>query len=313
MGVQYVTSSRDVQQFKADMTTWTGGTRIDVCLNSLADDFIPESLALLKQGGRFMEIGKRTIWSKEQMKAVRPDVLYEPIAADVMLTTDPAWFNRQMQRMVQQVEDGIVAPIPHKAFDLESSGVEALRFLQQAQHIGKVVATSPSTMGLMNDMVYVITGGMGALGLSMARRMIEEGACNLVLLSRSGKPSAALKPQWDILQESSANVLSRKCDVSNKASIKKVLTQLKNSGIIVKGVLHAAGVLDDAALANMSREKIQGVYGAKVEGAWNLHEITASLGMELDFFVLFSSISALLGSTAQVMPCFLSPAWPRSV
>jgi len=121
----------------------------------------------------------------------------------------------------------------------------------------------------------------------------------LVLLSRSGKPSAALKPQWDILQESSANVLSRKCDVSNKASIKKVLTQLKNSGIIVKGVLHAAGVLDDAALANMSREKIQGVYGAKVEGAWNLHEITASLGMELDFFVLFSSISALLGSTAQ--------------
>jgi myxalamid-type polyketide synthase MxaC len=313
MGVQYVTSSRDVQQFKADMTTWTGGTRIDVCLNSLADDFIPESLALLKQGGRFMEIGKRTIWSKEQMKAVRPDVLYEPIAADVMLTTDPAWFNRQMQRMVQQVDDGIVAPIPHKAFDLESSGVEALRFLQQAQHIGKVVATSPSTMGLMNDMVYVITGGMGALGLSMARRMIEEGACNLVLLSRSGKPSAALKPQWDILQESSANVLSRKCDVSNKASIKKVLTQLKNSGIIVKGVLHAAGVLDDAALANMSREKIQGVYGAKVEGAWNLHEITASLGMELDFFVLFSSISALLGSTAQVMPCFLSPAWPRSV
>ena len=72
-------------------------------------------------------------------------------------------------------------------------------------------------------------------------------------------------------------------------------------------MLHAAGVLDDAALANMSREKIQRVYGAKVEGAWNLHEITVSLGMELDFFVLFSSISALLGSTAQVTS-FFSPS-----
>merc|ERR1719223_432972 len=117
-----------------------------------------------------MEIGKRTIWTKEQMAAARPDVLYEPIAADVMLTSNPAWFHGQMTRMVQQLEAGEVKPIGIKEFDMESSGIDALRFLQQAQHIGKVVVTQPSTMGLQSMAAYVITGGMGALGLAMARR-----------------------------------------------------------------------------------------------------------------------------------------------
>jgi acyl transferase domain-containing protein/thioesterase domain-containing protein/D-arabinose 1-dehydrogenase-like Zn-dependent alcohol dehydrogenase/acyl carrier protein len=298
MGVQYITSSRDVNVFKKDMAAWTAQSGpIDVCLNCLADDYIPESLALLKQGGRFMEIGKRTIWTKEQMAASRPDVLYEPIAADVMLTTNPEWFHGQMTRMVQQIESGIVKPIGIKEFDMETSGIDALRFLQQAQHIGKVVVTQPSTMGLQNMAAYVITGGMGALGLAMARRMVEEGACNLVLLSRSGAPSAVLQPQWQWLQDCTANVLSRKCDVSSKTAVNKVFGALKRSGIIVKGVLHAAGVLDDATLETQDRAKFEKVYGAKVDGAWNLHDATQ--GMELDFFVLFSSISALLGSTAQ--------------
>ena len=244
-----------------------------------------------------MEIGKRGIWSREQMSGARPDVLYEPIAADVLLTTQPAWFQAQMARMVEQLEQGVVAPIDIREFEMEGGGVEALRFLQQAQHIGKVVVTQRSTMGLSALGAYVITGGMGALGLAMARRMVEEGACNLVLLSRSGQPAPALAPQWEWLQRCSANVLSRKCDVSSRADVAKVFRSMKKAGIAVRGVLHAAGVLDDATIEAQDRAKLAAVYGPKVDGAWHLHE--ATLDLELDFFVLFSSISALLGSTGQ--------------
>ena len=244
-----------------------------------------------------MEIGKRGIWSREQMSGARPDVLYEPIAADVLLTTQPAWFQAQMARMVEQLEQGVVAPIDIREFEMEGGGVEALRFLQQAQHIGKVVVTQRSTMGLSALGAYVITGGMGALGLAMARRMVEEGACNLVLLSRSGQPAPALAPQWEWLQRCSANVLSRRCDVSSRADVAKVFRSMKKAGIAVRGVLHAAGVLDDATIEAQDRDKLAAVYGPKVDGAWHLHE--ATLDLELDFFVLFSSISALLGSTGQ--------------
>ena len=299
LGVKFITSSRDCGTFKADMNKWVGKGGIDVVLNCLADEYIPESLALLRKGGRFMEIGKMNIWTKEQMSQERPDVLYEAIAADVLLTTDPAWFNRQLDRMVEQVEAGELSPVPIKEFDLETNGVKALRFLQQAKHIGKVVVTSPSSLKLNSDVAYVITGGMGALGLSVARRMVEEGACNIVLLSRSGKAAAPNIAQWQWLQSCGANVLSRRCDVADRAAIGTVLSQLHRSGIIVRGIIHAAGVLDDALIEKQDRSHLTRVFGPKVDGAWHLHEETLKLGMELDFFVLFSSISSLFGSTAQ--------------
>lgn len=299
MGVKFITTSRDAGVFSKDMNNWVGPGGIDVVLNCLADDYIPESLALLRKGGRFMEIGKRAIWTQEEMRQKRPDVLYEPIAADVLLTTNPPWFSAQLERMVEQVENGLLEAVPNKCFDMETSGIEALRFLQQAQHIGKVVMTIPSSMNVSSDVAYVITGGMGALGLSVARRMIEEGACNLVLLSRSGKPAPANADKWTWLQECSANVLSRRCDVSKKSSIANVLAQLNRTGIVVRGVIHAAGVLEDAPLEKQSRGSFERVFAPKVDGAWYLHEETVNLGMDLDFFIMFSSISSLFGSTAQ--------------
>eukprot|EP01052_Picozoa_sp_SAG31_P007897 SAG31_NODE_386_length_16407_cov_24.639686_2_plen_2943_part_00 len=305
MGVKFITTSRDCAVFKKDMNEWVGPGGIDCVLNCLADDYIPESLALLRKGGRFMEIGKRTIWTREEMRAKRPDVLYEPIAADVLLTSNPQWFNRHLDRMVEEVEEGRLehvhlakSPTTGECFEI-TEGVQALRFLQQAQHIGKVVMTVPSSMNLSSDVAYIITGGMGALGLSVARRMVEEGACNLVLLSRSGKPSAANADKWQWLNNSSANVLSRKCDVSNRSSVAKLLGQLDRTGIVISGIIHTAGVLADAPIEKQTREQFEKVFAPKVDGAWHLHEETVKLGLSLDLFVMFSSISSLFGSTAQ--------------
>jgi polyketide synthase 12/myxalamid-type polyketide synthase MxaB len=81
--------------FYREMRSFLGAEgRIDVVLNSLSGDFIAHSVELLAPGGRFMEIGKRDIWSHEQMRATRPDVLYETIALDDMITRDPWWYGR---------------------------------------------------------------------------------------------------------------------------------------------------------------------------------------------------------------------------
>jgi NAD(P)-dependent dehydrogenase (short-subunit alcohol dehydrogenase family) len=139
---------------------------------------------------------------------------------------------------------------------------------------------------------------MGSIGLLTARTMIEEGAKNVVLLSRSGKPASDAAEQWEWLQTTSAKVVSKRCDVANAQSAKDTMKEIKKEGMApVKGAMHLAAVLDDALLPKLTRAHFEKSFGAKVEGARNLHD---ALDMStLDFLVLFSSTSALMGSPGQ--------------
>ncbi|MFT7549644.1 MAG: acyl carrier protein, partial [Candidatus Azotimanducaceae bacterium] len=145
------------------------------------------------------------------------------------------------------------------------------------------------------DATYIITGAFGALGRLLTSRLIERGAGNLVLLSRSG--SLGNEDYISELGASGANILAACADVSKLSDIKKILHEITNKMPPIKGVIHAAGILDDQVIAHQSRASFERTMRPKVQGAWNLHE--ATLDCALDFFVCFSSVASLIGSPGQ--------------
>eukprot|EP00397_Hematodinium_sp_SG-2012_P000375 GEMP01000375.1.p1 GENE.GEMP01000375.1~~GEMP01000375.1.p1 ORF type:complete len:1958 (+),score=269.15 GEMP01000375.1:727-5874(+) len=145
---------------------------------------------------------------------------------------------------------------------------------------------------------YLISGGLGGLGLLTARVLIELGARHLVLLSRSGEVARGSEADWAWLSNSSVTIHRLRCDVSNEQDILRLRDSLLTMPPL-RGIFHAAGVLDDGLIANQNAENVRKVYEAKVDGAWRLHELEAYLEEPLDFFVMYSSLSSILGNIGQ--------------
>jgi myxalamid-type polyketide synthase MxaE and MxaD len=161
-----------------------------------------------------------------------------------------------------------------------------------------VRAGSPSAVpadAVREDATYLVTGGMGALGLHVARWLVERGARHLVLLGRRG-PDDRTGQQLRALRAAGTEIRVARADVSDADALAGVLTATESMPPL-RGVVHAAGILDDATLRTLSPERLLAVLEPKVTGAWNVHTLTAHL--PLDFFVMFSSAAALLGSPGQ--------------
>src|SRR5262249_4276841 len=143
---------------------------------------------------------------------------------------------------------------------------------------------------------YVITGGMTGLGLAVAEWMCERGARHLALLGRRGL-SADAEAAVARMEAAGARVRAVRVDVSHEADLATALAEISAWGPPLRGVIHCAGVLDDAPIASMDESRFRAVMAGKVHGAWNLHKLTLEKPLEL--FVLFSSMSALLGLPGQ--------------
>eukprot|EP00584_Thalassiosira_punctigera_P001363 CAMPEP_0172527556 /NCGR_PEP_ID=MMETSP1067-20121228/2201_1 /TAXON_ID=265564 ORGANISM="Thalassiosira punctigera, Strain Tpunct2005C2" /NCGR_SAMPLE_ID=MMETSP1067 /ASSEMBLY_ACC=CAM_ASM_000444 /LENGTH=3313 /DNA_ID=CAMNT_0013311309 /DNA_START=123 /DNA_END=10064 /DNA_ORIENTATION=- len=147
--------------------------------------------------------------------------------------------------------------------------------------------------------VYIITGGTGSLGLLTARRLVEIGAMKVALLSRTSRIRDDAKDAWEWLQRSPAQVVVHGCDVTDVDACKRTLLVIsKELGGAIRGIIHAAGRADAAPMARYSKELMKRTSFAKVVGALNLHEISLELQLELQFFVLYSSVSAILSPAA---------------
>jgi acyl transferase domain-containing protein/acyl carrier protein len=151
-------------------------------------------------------------------------------------------------------------------------------------------------VSLQADSTYLITGGTGGLGLKIAEWMAQQGARHLVLLSRS-EPSPLAISMVDQMRHEGIEVVYARADVSDPAQLRIVFDNIERSMPVLRGVIHAAGVLDDGSLLNINTERMKKVMAPKVDGTWNLHNIT--LHLHLDFFVLFSSAVSVLGSPGQ--------------
>lgn len=300
LGVKHVMNSRTVE-FADQVLAMTGGRGVDIVLNSLTGQYIPKSLAALAQGGRYVEIGKIGIWTKEQMAQQRPDVAYFPFDLALAEQAEPGLIAGLLGELSESFAAGSVGALPHKVYAI-ADAVSAFRLMAQAKHLGKVVismsapAERKAGFGVKADAAYLITGGLGALGLEVARWLVEQGTRHLVLAARS-TPSSQASTAIRQMEQAGAKVLTVRCDVANRRELAAALDHVKQSMPPLAGIVHAAGVLDDGLLAQQTWERFRKVMAPKMDGAWNLHRLTE--GQPLDFFVFFSSVAGLLGSPGQ--------------
>lgn len=295
LGVRHIYNSRTLD-FAEQILADTDGRGVDVVLNSLSDEFIDRSFDVLSPSGRFLEIGKRGVWSAEQAAAVRPNAGYHIYELADFLATDPAGVRRSLQAVADGIMAGTVAPLPLRVFPVEDIR-DAFRFMAQARHIGKVVmAHRPDVARIRDDGAYVVTGGLGGLGLAVARWLIDEGALDLTLAGRSA-PSAEVLALLDEMRAAGARIRTVQADVSEVADVERLVAAATEGGVALRGVFHAAGVLDDGALAQQSWPRFESVFAPKLSGAEHLD--VATRDADLDHMVFFSSVSAVLGSPGQ--------------
>ncbi len=298
LGVQHVLDSRTLD-FSDEILRLTDGEGVHLVLNSLADEFIPRSLAVTAQGGRFLEIGKRGIWSHAQVDALGKDIAYHIIYLGGVCESDPRLIHALFEKLMQHFASGALRPLPVRVFPLEQAS-EAFRFMAKARHTGKIVlsqAAQPSAApSLRKDATYLVTGGLGGIGLTLARQMAEMGAGTLVLAGLR-EPGPEAQTAIDAMQrECGAQVRVLVGDLALPGAVPQALEQIRREQPLV-GIVHAAGVLDDGILAQQTWQRYEGVFAPKLDLAWELHRRT--LGMPLDFFVLFSAGAGWLGTPAQ--------------
>ncbi len=295
LGVDHVFNSRTLE-FAEQILTLTNGAGVDVVLNSLSGDFIPKSCSILKSRGCFLEIGKLDIWSTEQFAQVRPQARYCVIDVVELCQQQPEFVQSQLQAIATEFQAQNLQPLPHQTYDRDQIR-SAFRTMQQGKHTGKLVLTqnavqAVSELILHPDRTYLITGGLGGLGLQVAEWLIQQGARHLVLVGRNPDPAVVHQ-----LQAADRTIQAIAADVSQRSALVPILETIRQSGYPLAGVVHAAGVLADATLRHLDATQIAAVMLPKVGGAWHLHELTQN--QPLDFFVLFSSATVLFGSPGQ--------------
>jgi acyl transferase domain-containing protein/acyl carrier protein len=294
LGVQHIFNSRTLN-FAEEILEITQGEGVDIVFNSLSGEFIPASLSVLKPQGQFIEIGKRGVWNSQQVAEVKPDVAYHLVDLMSVAQQQPQTIQTLLHSLMAEFSTGKIQPLPQTIFPATKI-VEALQMMQQARHIGKIVITHTPTELVEPDATYLITGGMGGLGLRVARWLVEKGAKHLVLLGRN-QPDTAAQQQIQALQATGAKIIITQADVSQKDQLAAVLADIQQKYPPLRGVIHAAGVLDDGILQQLTPERSHRVMNPKVTGVWNLHQLTQNI--PLDYFIMFSSAASLLGSPGQ--------------
>ncbi|HXB87595.1 SDR family NAD(P)-dependent oxidoreductase, partial [Mycobacterium sp.] len=285
----HIADSRSLE-FEDKFRTVTGGRGMDVVLDSLAGDFVDASLRLVAPGGVFLEMGKTDIRDPGVIAQEHPGVRYR---AFDLFEAGGDHIERMLTDLAKLFDDDALRPLPVTAFDVRRAPA-ALRYLSQARHTGKVVLTMPDAWAAGT---VVITGGTGMAGSALARHVVvNHGVRQLMLLSRRGAEAPGAAKLVDELSAAGAQVSVIGCDAADREALAKVLADIPVH-YPVSGVIHAAGVLDDAVVTSLTPERVDAVLRAKVDAAWNLHELTRDLGVSA--FVMFSSMAGLVGSSGQ--------------
>ena len=300
-GVEHVFDSRSIA-FRDEVLRATDGRGVDLVLNSLGGEAIGASVAVLALEGRFLEIGKRGIWGDEEMRRTRPDVRYHVIDWSDLGVSAPDVVRRHLTEILDAAESGELPLPPVTVFSL-ADAPGAFRHMAQARHRGKIVLrpvgaeinVEPAP-AIRDDATYLVTGGLGGLGLVVARGLVAGGAPSLVLAGRR-PASAGATAAVATMERTGARVSVVQADISDRTQVDRLLAGLGTGRPPLRGVMHAAGLLDDGLLAQQDAGKLARVMAAKVAGTCHLADATA--GAPLDFFVLFSSIAAVLGSPGQ--------------
>jgi len=276
----------------------TGGRGVDVVLNSLAGAAVEHGIEVLAEDGRFIEIGKRDIYADRRigLRAFAKGLTLAAVDLGGMMTRRPQRYAALLGEAWQMVLDGVFADIPVTVHDFAAAPT-ASAALTDDDRIGKIVLIRPESVTevvpeplphgrFRAEASYVITGGHGALGRSLAAYLLDHGAGAVALVSRGEHPAP-----------DDPRIHGYRADAADRDALAEALAAIRADLPPIHGIVHAAGVLDDATVAGLRADRIERVLRPKIDGARHLHELTAE--DPLDLFVLFSSAAALVGNPGQ--------------
>ncbi len=310
LGADHVFDSRS-NAFADQILSVTNGEGVDVVLNSLAGEAINRNLRVLKPFGRFLELGKRDFYenTKIGLRPFRNNISYFGIDADQLMKVHPALTQKIFREVMALFSEGILHPLPYQSFEADDV-VDAFRYMQQARQIGKIVVTyrnginhvhapkvAHRALQLSASATYLVTGGLGGFGLKTAQWLVSKGAKNLVLISRSGPVSSEAISSVAELRASGVRVHAAACDVTNEKALTALFALISTEMPPLRGIVHAAVVIEDGLVRNTNAEQIRNVLAPKILGAQYLHRMTRHMKME--FFILFSSATTLFGNPGQ--------------
>ncbi|KAL9122567.1 MAG: hypothetical protein Q9187_000881 [Circinaria calcarea] len=305
----HIFSSRDLT-FVQGVMRMTGGKGVDVVLNSLSGEALRSSWDLLAPFGRFIEIGKKDAQAngKVSLSPYLRNVTMASVELPTMMRHRPLLIRRLTEDAVRLWKDGHIKAAKPTTILTFSQVEEALRILQSGKGMGKIILV-PSPDGIVPiapaqppkyqfeaEASYVLSGGLGGIGRSIALWMSERGAQKFIFLSRSGNITVEVTDMVNTLQTKGCTVRVFQCDVSDKERLRAVLEECKSTLPPIKGVIQGAMTLDDVMFENMTYPMLQTAVRPKVQGSWNLHEL---LPKGLDFFVMLSSATGILGNRSQ--------------
>lgn len=301
-------SSRD-SSFVEGVLKVTGGRGCDVALNSLAGDLLHATWACIAPFGRFVEIGKRDIHenTKLDMDPFRKNISYNSVDCITIFEINAPLGHRLIKNSYELLEQGKIFPAGPIERVSYANVQKGFRLLQMGKFFGKVVLIPADndlvpvvppiyrqTQLLDASKTYLVVGGLGGLGRSLSEWMLRKGARHLAFLSRSGAARPEAKATVDWLTTRGVKVSIFEVDVTDREQVEKSIQAI---GPSLAGVFQAAMILQDTPLAQMTIEQWRSCVYPKTLGTFNLHNATKDL--QLDFFVCFSSGSAVIGAMGQ--------------
>lgn len=308
MGIIHVYDSREtdfVEQIRRD----TDGQGVDIVLSSLPGAAHRAGLEILSAAGRFVDIARPDdrVDTRIPFTAFHHNLSYHRVDLMQMARSHPRRVGDLLGTVYRLVADGELPPPRSTRFPLADAPA-AVRLMSAAEHSGRLVldaphsghsrAVLPSVPSALfrRDGSFIVTGGLGGIGLFVAEKMATAGAGRIVLSSRSAPGPKALEA-IDLIRATGTEIEVQCGDITSPDTAARLVAAATSTGLPLRGVLHAAAVFENAMLTTMTDELITRNWAPKVHGAWNLHQATADQPVE--WFCLFSSAVGLVGSPGQ--------------
>ncbi|MBN2343042.1 MAG: SDR family NAD(P)-dependent oxidoreductase [Deltaproteobacteria bacterium] len=304
LGVQYIYDSRNTAYY-SDIMADTDGRGVTVVINSLSGAHITQSMKLLAPMGRFVEIGKKDLYENKKigMRLLADNISYFALDVDRLLAQSPAFMSEAFSEALELLEQQQWPAIPITDVPF-SEAAKAMVQMAKGNHTGKIVLASgpvsvraPSHLKLRTDATYLIAGGTRGFGLAVGQMLVQKGARHLSLVSRSGLHGAEETAIVRKLKESGVNIEVHNVDITNTNGARALIKRIHRADRPLAGVFQSTLVLEDELMHKMSKEQLLLPIQPKIKGTWNLHQATVDIN--LDYFVMFSSVSSLYGLPGQ--------------
>ena len=305
-GIEYVGDSRS-DAFADEIMRLTDGKGIDVVLNTLPAAMNRHNMRLLQPGGgRLVDLSNMHYGAQLDYGALKKGLLFSTFDLNVLAGTNPEYISELLEELVSLFESGKLHPVPYRETPIERVPATVNSF-RRAAHIGKFVASvadgvvdmvpCAGGVSLSGDASYLVSGGLSGFGLSTARWLANNGARHLVLLGRRGVATPDAADAVSDLRAAGVEVHAVAVDVANADQMRALASRFGRELPPLRGIVHSAMVLRDGPIRDLTPDQIRSVLAPKVDGAWNLHRFT--LDQPLDFFICYSSVSALVGNSEQ--------------